>query len=243
MAEQAEGRGSDLSLDKLAEAVSGLVARHNNEPLQAIQTLLRDNFKARERARELEAQLREAQGKLPGADALILTGEEAKAAAAFRALKLKPEEIQTALQEREQLKAQWEAVSREQDLRELAKVYNFEPAVFQQLAADLEIEIQSVEHNGQKITKAAVVTEGKSIPLEDYAKTAWKPFLPALQPAAGKTEEAGAAFLPQGPGAPPAGADPIAAFLTKRNEAGRARRNPLIAPSGNATTPAERSNT
>src|SRR4051812_26351407 len=80
------------SPEEIAQQVATLMARNNNDSQRVITQLMNDNRTARDKLRIAREKVTELEGKLPK-DAIVLTGDDAKAYTAFKALNLKPDEV------------------------------------------------------------------------------------------------------------------------------------------------------
>jgi hypothetical protein len=143
----------------------------------------------RDQARQERDALR---GKVPGDGAVVLTGDDAAAWAAFQALGHKPAEIKTKLGERDTFEGRIKAADREKLIGSAAKVHGFDPDVLADKAgADLRIEIADVQRNGKTVKVAQVVTiekkDGKDVEvrtdLDKHAEKHWAKYLPVLRAA------------------------------------------------------------
>lgn len=215
---------------QLTAAIAGLLSRHDNQPMAAINTLLNENFSLREKNRAIRAELTNLQNEVPEG-AVVFTAEAAKELEEYRRHG-KPADVGGLITERDSLKLQVAKMSRSQEIAKVAAATGWKPSVLEQLAGDLKFEIKEVEADGVKTQAAYVVPEGGSPQrLADYAKTAWADFLPALAPAAATSDSAdiGVPFIEQRQGQGPKPKDMVDQFLNQQSEARKAAPNPLMA--------------
>jgi hypothetical protein len=182
-----------------------------------------DNYKLREKNRDLSSQLEATKAKVPGDGAVVLGREDAQAYEEFKKLNLKPADVQAAITERDDFKAKFEqaqganaALQREGLLRDVAAVTGYKFTVLadrDRLTPGLDYELRDVDENGQKVKRAFVKYrdgEGESAPvkeqlLSEFATAKWSDYLPALS-AQAAGEPAGGRHVPQGSGGAPGGA-------------------------------------
>lgn len=158
---------------EVATAFQNLVARQGSLDAAGL-LLFQENKQHRDKIRELESQLRDLQGKLPGEGAAVLDKDNVALWQAYQTLG-KPDELQ-------QVKADYGRLQRELVIQKAADAHQLKAGVLGKLAEALVIEVKEVEQNGQKTAVAMVKGEdGKETPLPDYAKNNWADFLPSLQ--------------------------------------------------------------
>ena len=211
-----------------ANAVARLIAAAQGDANRALLKLYRDNYKLREKNRELTGQL----DQLPPQGAVVLTGDDAQAWEAYRALGA-PKDVETRLKDGQAHGEELTRLKRSETLRAVADAARFKPQVLMALdaqAGGLEYEVKDETQNGQTV-KVAYVKDGQGqTPLSQYAEHHWVDFLPSLraEPAAQGTR-----FVQQGTG----GTQPASVvdnFLQRTNAARAAKPNPL-APKSQAT--------
>lgn len=173
------GGGDPPADDPAKPRASDILDRHGNDALKLAERLATregDNYSLREERRQLKEQLAALQGKLPAEGAVVLAGDDASQWQAYTQLG-KLDELQAALAERETTKGELATLKRDLELRDVAQIANYKPAVLKQLAGDAQFVIK--EADGKR---SIVVKDGeKETPLSDYAKAKWADFLPALQ--------------------------------------------------------------
>jgi hypothetical protein len=177
------GGGTDLA--KVLESFNARLAKHT-DATQLAQQLFTENFSLREDKRKLNAKLEAAQGKVPADGSLVLSGEDAKAWEAIKALNLSPDEIKAKLQTSTENEKQLAALKRKELMREVAESEGYKATVLSTLiAADIPIEFKEVEKDGKKLKVAHVKVKengaDKDIALSDYIQTNHVDFLPALR--------------------------------------------------------------
>jgi hypothetical protein len=163
-----------------------LLDRYGQDAMRLAESLHHENFQARQRARELEARVQDLQGQVPGEGAVVLTGDDAAAWAAYRELGA-PDTLQTAVTERDELQGRLQGLEREAQIRAVAEAAGFKPSVLAKLEAtaraegrELAFEVRDVEQDGA-IVKTPYVTDGETqTSLTEYAAQEWADFLPAL---------------------------------------------------------------
>jgi len=227
--EQGSGNSANDNA-QLTSAIAGLLSRHDNQPMAAINTLLNENFSLREKNRQIRAELAELQQSMPEG-AVIFTADAAKELEEYRRHG-KPADVGGLITERDALKQQVAKMSRSQEIAKVAAATGWKPSVLEQLSGDLKFEIKEVEADGVKTQAAYVVPEnGAPQRLADYAKTAWADFLPALMPqqAASDNGDVGVPFIEQKQGQGPKPKDMVDQFLNQQAEARKAAPNPLMA--------------
>lgn len=149
-----------------------------DEVQSQISKLRKEAAKYRTRVGELEEAMKNAPTVPEGGK--ILTKDEAAAYDAFVALKLKPEDVQATITERDKLKDELAKKDREAARDAAAKTLGIEGKDLNPFAGadDLTYEVkeQEVERNGKK-EKAQVAyvkdKEGKETPLAEYGKEKW----------------------------------------------------------------------
>jgi hypothetical protein len=139
-----------------------------------------DNYRLREERRSLKQSLADAQGKVPGADAVVLTKDEAAALDAYKALGA-PDAIKQAMDANGEATAKLAKLEKAERLRAAADAAGFKPAVLERLAADLDIQTETTKEGKPLVY---VVVNGEKTALADYAAAEWADFLPALTHAA-----------------------------------------------------------
>lgn len=167
-----EGKAPDLG-----KVVDSLVGRHGTAEA-AMRELVAENYKGREKARELEA-------KLPPEGAVILTGDQAKAWETYTALG-KPEDVKRIKTEHADYAVQLTGLKRDEELRSVAETAGVKFPVLKTIAGNLAFETRPVKDaKTGKENPVVHVKDGDAepVPLDDYAAAHWKDFLPALRPA------------------------------------------------------------
>lgn len=148
---------------------------------QAVYDLLKDNFQQREELRSLKGQLEE----LPGEDAVVLTKAEAETWKRYQELG-KPDEIQSGLKERDDLKVQVETHERNERIAEAAAAHGFNAKALRDMpgVAELTFEVREETVDGDK-AKVAYVTGpedgARPVKLTDHAEAEWSHLMGALE--------------------------------------------------------------
>lgn len=170
------GDGSSGGQGDPNKGYAKLLRRHGDDAGAVAALLYQENYQHRERIRQLTAENAELKGKVPAADAVVLTAEQAKSWQAYQSLG-KPEEVTAQLERTKKLE-------RDQLVGKAAEAAKFKPAVLGTLLGDMPVEVKEVEADGKKVAVAYVTPAGgAATPLTDYAKANWADFLPALEAA------------------------------------------------------------
>lgn len=129
----------------------------------------------------------------------------------------KPEEIQTALQERDALKSQVETLQRDQELRDVAEAAGFKFSVLRDrdnaarndkgeraLTYEVRDEKQGNSNTTLRVPYVKYLQDGKEkeAKLSEYAEANWSDYLPALRKEAPRVSGPGASPTPSGGNAP-----------------------------------------
>jgi hypothetical protein len=200
-----QGGGNPAPADD-RQNLQGLLARHNNDAMQVVATLLAENHSLRDERRTLRSQL-------PAQGATVLTAEQAQAWAAYQQLG-ELAQLQQRLKDAETAGGELATLRRNALLGQVEQASGYKASVLAKLpgADKLTYEVRESQMDGKAVKQVYVKDEaGKEHPLADYAKAQWADFLPALQPQQGTPAPAGTSFVPQNPGTGNAPADPLAA--------------------------------
>lgn len=169
------GQQGDQGDDR--QQLQGLLARHNNDAMAVVATLLTENHGLRDERRTLR-------GQLPAQGAVVLAPEQATAWQAYQQLGAAPD-LQTALTEREQLQQRIATLQQDSTLRDVAALAKYDLEVLRTIGGDLSYVIKDETVNGKAEKKVFVkVKEGeaeKEIALDKHAEAAWAKFLPSLR--------------------------------------------------------------
>lgn len=175
--------------ERLAQAFANLANRQGGTDAAGV-LLLQENRGYREQIRTLEQQVRDLEGRVPGDDAVVLSGDDATRWQAYQELGA-PDEIR---QQREE----YQTLQRRQLLGEAATAAGFKAPVLERLADGLTVELRDVQQDGQTVRRPFVVPEeGDAVALPDYARQNWADFLPALTAEPGGSQ--GRSFISQTP--------------------------------------------
>lgn len=149
---------------------------------KALDTREADNKTARDRAKALEAEKAELAAKIPPEDAIVLTGDDAKALAAYRELGT-PDVISVKLGDYDRANAEANALKRRALVDQVARdpqnetQYRYKPSVLERLLGDAVL---------TRTDKGDTVKIGDTEkPLEKWLTEDQADFLPALQVQAG----------------------------------------------------------
>lgn len=174
--------------------LQGLLARHNNDTMQVVATLLAENHQLRDERRQLRSQV-------PAQGAVVLAGEDATRWQQYQQLGA-IDALTQQLQSAQATQAELASLRRQAVLSDVQTASGYKASVLAKLpgADGLTFEVRDVTADG-KTSRAAFVKDkdGKEHPLADYAKSTWADFLPSLT-ANTQAAPAGTTFVPQNPG-------------------------------------------
>ena len=171
--------------------IDRIVSRHGTMQ-NALRHLAGENYDYRERHRADEAALAAFRTRVPEG-AIVLTGDDKAEFEAFKALKVKAEDVKKGLEERDQLKSKTKESDYEKIVEKAAKHFKFKPTVLSKLlkTEDLVLELRDteVEVDGQdepQVHKVAHVRPAKDEKadwklLDKYVEKHLADFLPALR--------------------------------------------------------------
>lgn len=111
-----------------------------------------ENYRYREQRRELQDEVKALKANQRPEGATILTGDEATAYDAYKALG-KPAEIKTRLDERDTLATEVTTAKRDGTLRDAAQRYGYDYDALRAHSGDLALTAQEVEEDGKRVTK------------------------------------------------------------------------------------------
>lgn len=179
-------KGGGSGDNKVEDSFQRALDRRNNDGVALAREMFDDNFQMRRKNKELSDKIAELSGKVPADGSLVLTGDDAAAYAAYKALG-KPEEVKQGLDARVQLQGQLDSMARDSAIREAAEAAGYKFTVLQDRdkvarsdGKTLTFAVREVETDGQK-SKVAYVKDGDSEkPLTDYAREQWGDFMPSL---------------------------------------------------------------
>lgn len=190
------GDGNPPSTPDPTEGFRKLLERHANDGVRLAETLYGENHKLREK-------LRNAEGKAPGDNDVVLKGDDIKRWNTYRDLG-EPTDLRKAVEQRDQYKAESERNAREKEYGAAAKVAGFVPDAFVPLAERDGLQLVTKEERSRDTGKVGPVVHVKGVdadgkesltPLSTYAEERWAVFLPSLK--------AGATPPPRPVGTPP----------------------------------------
>ena len=155
-----------------------------------------DNAKLREQRRELRAEVEALKKQIPGEGAVVLTGADAAAWEAVKALPVKPGELAGVIEERDALKATIAQRDREKLHHDAAEALGWKPTVLTKLAATeglhiemKEAEVEEKDSTGKTVkvkkpvphVRPAADEKAALVPLASFAEEQLGDFLPALR--------------------------------------------------------------
>jgi hypothetical protein len=217
---QEQGSGGSQSNDN--QGLAKLLQRYDNDALRVAETLLGDNFKLREKNRQLEGQTE---------GAVVLRGADKDTYAQYQALGA-PSEIATKL--------------RRGDIERIANKVGYDADIFADLDRQAggklvyEVKAETVDGNATERVYVKDGSQADAAPqlLTDFAAAKWGKYLPALQPTAQNSEgvgtqssaQQGTRFPPQGTGGSGSQVtnDYAKQFLQKQEEQNKGIKNPLL---------------
>lgn len=198
-----KGAGSStptMTKDDVKDIVQDILSATKGDPNDALERLVRRNER-------LQTKLEEAQAKIPDSSR-VLSDSQVQLFEAYKKLG-KPEDIVTALSERDDLKTTAALRDRERALRDAAGHHEMNPGLLVRLALqdDLVVdEVREEEGADGENHKVAYVRENKDgskpVRLDKYAHDEWAEFVEGLS---SEPKEAGES-RPSGPRLPPAAA-------------------------------------
>jgi hypothetical protein len=236
------------------ENVARFLSRYGGDANRGIKVLLSENAKLRQKIREakdspykadealreenqrLERENEELSSKIPDSAAVVLSGDDAKAWPAFKALGVTAEKAKDALKERDELKAQLKERDAKDLIAQAAELvgYNAKVLTDQVALRKLHLELKDVTEkiDGKDVVKKVPHVRPQADekaalePLTTYAERELAEYLPLLTAhASGKSgtsssQPTGPAYPEQraGGGVVPKGFDPDKAFQEMRND-------------------------
>lgn len=197
------GSGSGGSNDPPhRETAASVVAQYNGDAIRLAGDLAdarHDNFKLRDKNRDLQRDLEAAKTRVPGEGAVVLTPEQATQWAEFQKLTLKPADIATQLTAGQAAIKERDGLKHTATLEEAAKLANFKPGVLKLLAKDLpvsvrEVDVPDAEGKTTKQPRAFVVGRNGEqetlTPLRDYFSAQGNDVLASLEAGKNSTDNA-----------------------------------------------------
>lgn len=201
---------------------------------EALEAKTLEDYKNRQKNRELRERLEEIEAQLPPDGAIVLTEEEAKVWESVQGMlepfEGNPEKLAEALKEHGELRAYKETQEKTNKLGEVSEAAGgFSVDILKQLGPDLEYDIKEIEGKKAVFVKHKEGDVTKETSLDEYAKSKWKAFEASFYPGNGTKENGKPAttpnatkWIPQNPGTYKpggGGASPVDTFLSRRNAA------------------------
>lgn len=216
-----------------AAAFQRRLREHDNNAMEFASKLFDENYRYRDRARQLQQEIDALKAK-------ALSDDDLQAFEVYKTLGT-PDEVKQGLEQKAELQGQLQQKERETVLRQVAEQAGFKPGVLAQLdrmakaqGKDLAFELREVEEDGRTVQKPFVKDGETEAELAAYATQEWSDFLPALSaqattPAAPATPP-GVRYPVQHPGGTPgAPAKSVAdQFLEEQKAKAGAVKNPLL---------------
>jgi hypothetical protein len=187
--EAGEGNGptdKDKDKDKAPspdprEGFERMAAKYKDDLRGLAETLYRDNYEARERARKLEE-------RLPRDGSVVLSPEEAKLWSAYRDAG-KPDDLKRIVREHQELSRAVKAQERREEVRKVAGLAGVAPTVLERLATDslaFDAKDEADPKDPKSTRKVVYVKDGdaEAVSLDKYIDEHWSDFKSALRPVA-----------------------------------------------------------
>jgi hypothetical protein len=201
------------------EGYKALLEKHGSPDAVAL-TLYTDNYKLRDKNRELSA-------RIPAEGAVVLSGDDAARWRSYQELG-KPDDLKKIVREHGEFSKENGRLKRTTELDDIADLAGYKRSVFRTVAGDTAFVVTEEKKRDASTGKDVVVRvphvkgEGdETTPLSEYAEAHWTDFLPSLDTDQGK--QAGPRGTPPRdfpPTTDPAerrrGGDPATAFLLKQ---------------------------
>ncbi len=163
--------------------VQAIIARHGGVDA-TVRHFFRDNKKARDQRRKAEQERDAAlEAAKPKAGEVRLTGDDAKAWEAYKALGKKPDELTVIITEHGTLKTVNEATARKTVTQTAAQAVGYNPDALTDLVETkgLKLILKKETVDGQEQEMPFVQQEGKDpVPLKTFAESNLSLYLPAL---------------------------------------------------------------
>ena len=173
-----ENNGGGSQGDNKAEALQKALAKHQGDAMALATFLFSDNYDQREKRRQAEA-------KLPKDGAVIVSKEDAALLEAAKATGLKPDEFKGALESSADDKKEIARLKRKDILRDVAQAHGYKLSVLEDLDGKAEgveyVRKEEKDKGGQVKVAYHVKSEGKEVPLEQFATEKWADYMPALR--------------------------------------------------------------
>jgi len=204
------GKEAEASSKSASDVVASLTGKHGSAET-ALAKVIEENFKLREQRRELKA-------KAAPEGAVILQGEEASLWKTYRELG-KPDEIRTALQDRDQIKATLAKQTRDSNVSEAGKIHGFDSDALLDLWGTDDIEItQTTGKDGKSAKQASVKgADGKLVPFPDFIAQKWPKLAAKLKADSTGDTPTSRQPPPKNPNLPRANADPALPRVPRPN--------------------------
>lgn len=166
---------------------SELVDRYSGDAVRMAQKLadvLNENFEYRQKNTTLTIENKDLKSKLPAADAVVLTKDDASDLARYRELG-KLDEVKDKLKTGAEAAERATKLTKEKVVREVAEAEGYKAPVLERLGDDLTYEVKPVTEtiNGKQVERKRAfvkLADGKEEALATYAGREWKDFLPSL---------------------------------------------------------------
>ena len=190
MADENEGELQEHRPFNIEGALNSLIARNNNDARMALRTLSEDNYQYRRQIRNLKKQIADLSKRPELKEGeRVVSGERFKTLTDFEALKVKVEDVQTGLTERDTLKAKEAERKEYQRIENGVKPLKMNPEVLADLITTRKFEHElrdvEVEEDGEKKTIQVLHLRKPGtetfVRADKFAERELKGYLPALR--------------------------------------------------------------
>ncbi len=187
-----------------------------------VATLEGENYRYREQRRELQDEVKALKANQRPEGATILTGDEATAYDAYKALG-KPAEIKTRLDERDTLATEVTTAKRDGTLRDAAQRYGYDYEALRAHSGDLPLTPYEVQEDGKAVTKYRIGAGDQQADVAEWVgkQPAYVARALAVTTGGQGQQSSGVRYPAQGSGQPPSDADRAAAVREEQERSGR----------------------
>lgn len=225
----AAGGGDPPATDPNA-GIQGMIAKHKNDLMAVITELFTDNYKIRDKNREMRERLKLAEEQKPKEGSVVLDAARVALLEQYEALG-PVDELAKTKTDLGALQTELKTIKAERLWAQAAEAHGYKPSVLQRLAGDLAIEMREIEKDGKKLPAAFVLgADGQAVSLEQYASQNWADFIPALKKA--EDSAGGTTFVAQNPGDRATPPNMVGNFIERSQKARNDRPNPLVKQAG-----------
>lgn len=166
----------------LTRTIENLLAKYSGDPRAIADLHARERERKDDEIRRLKRQIRQEREKRAPEGAVVLTGDDAKAWEAYRALGT-PDEVTAKLGEATTATERLAALEREVATSKVASAVGYKPSVLADLAKSkgfaVELRQETVDGKPQEVPYA-ITSDGQAVKLTDYVSQNLADYLPAL---------------------------------------------------------------